>query len=112
VRSLLFLLPSETWICIIVLAGFLIIIGFRKAGFSLIGGVVLLALFSPFIEAFVELLPTWLLIIIMIFFAMSLLRLIFGERAADHVIGRLLYDIILLPFRFIGWFFRSSRGRI
>lgn len=109
INALILLVPQEAWICLIVLAGFLMIFGFRKAALSLVGAVVLMALLSPFIDALVDVLPTWILIIMMILFFMSLLRFILGERVADHLIAHLLYDVILIPFRFIGWVFRGSR---
>lgn len=111
INSILLLLPPETWVCLLVLAGILMIIGFRKAALSIVGSVLLLALLSPFIDALVDALPTWLLVIMMIFFVMSLFRFILGERVADHLIAHLLYDIILMPFRFIGWVFRGPSRR-
>lgn len=112
IQALIFLLPQETWICLLVLAGFLLMFGFRKAAVSLIGTIILLALFSPFIDALVESLPTWMLVLLMLLTALSFLRLVFGGRIADQVIAHLLYDILLLPFRFIGWLFRGSGRRI
>lgn len=112
ISSIFLLLPSETWVLLLMAAGIMMIIGFRKAALGLAGTVLLLALFSPFIEALVDALPTWLLLTIMIFFIMSLLRFILGERMADHLIAHLLYDIILMPLRFIGWLFRGPRRRV
>lgn len=109
--GLLLIAPPETWVCFLGFAGILMIIGFRKVALGLAGSVLLLALFSPFIDALVDLLPPWILVIMMIFFVISLLRFIFGERVADHLIARLLYDVILMPFRFVGWVFRGPGRR-
>lgn len=109
INALLLLVPQEAWLCLIVLGGLLMILGFRKAAMSLIGGVILMALLSPFIEPLLDLLPTWILVLLLIFVFMSVLRLFLGERVADHIIARLLYDIIVLPFRFIRWVFTGSR---
>lgn len=111
INSILLLLPSETWMLLLLAAGFMMIFGFRKAALSLVGSVLLLAFFSPFIDALFDLLPTWILVVLMIFFVMSLLRFILGERVADHLIAHLIYDIILMPFRFIGWVFRGPGRR-
>jgi hypothetical protein len=86
-------------------------LGFRKAAFGLVGSIILLALLSPLIDSLVDALPMWILAIIMLFFVTSFFRFIFGRRVADHVIAHLLYDVILMPFRFIGWVFRGSRRR-
>ena len=112
INSILFLLPPETWVCLLVLAGILMIIGFRKAALGIVASVVLLAIFSPFIDSLIDALPTWILIILMIIFVMSILRFVFGRGVADHLIARLLYDVILMPFRFFGWLFRGPRRRV
>jgi len=111
-QTLIYILPQETWICFLLLAGFLMMFGFRKAAAGLVGTIVLLAIFSPFIDALVASLPTWVLAVIMFFFAMSLIRLIFGRFVADYVVAHLLYDLIVMPFRFIGWLFRGPGRRI
>lgn len=108
-QRLIYLLPQEAWIVLLVLGGFLMMFGFRKAAVGLIGTVVLMAIFSPFIDALMESLPMWILVIIMLFFALSLFRFMIGRRVADHVTAHLLYDVIVMPFRFIGWLFRRRR---
>jgi hypothetical protein len=110
-QALLFLLPREFWVLLLMAAGIMMMIGFRKAALGIVGSVVLLALLSPFIDSLIDALPTWILIILMIFFAMSLLRFVFGRGVADHLISHLLYDVILMPFRFIGWLFRGPTRR-
>jgi hypothetical protein len=112
INALLFLLPQEAWICLLVLAGFFMMFGFRKVAVGLVGTVVLLAIFSPFIDALIESLPMWILVMMMLLFVISLFRFIIGRRVADHVMAHLLYDVIVMPFRFIGWLFRRRDRRI
>jgi hypothetical protein len=110
-QAIALLLPEEMWICLIVLAGFLVMTGFRKAGLALLGSVVLMSLLSPFLDSLLNALPVWMLLVLMFFFALSLFKLLFGRNVADHVIAHILYDMIRMPFRFIGWLFRGSRRR-
>jgi hypothetical protein len=106
---LLFLATPEMWILLLVIAGLLMIIGFRTTGLQLLGGVILLIIFTPFLESLIDILPLWLLIILTFFCLVSLLRLFLGARIADQLIADLLYDLIRFPFRFLGWLLRPVR---
>lgn len=112
IQPLLCLFPPETWVCLLALAGILMVIGFRKAAFGLAVSVLLIAMLSPFIDSLIYELPPWILAVLMFLCGISLLRLILGRRVADHIIGRLLYDLIRMPFRFIGWIFRGPGRRV
>jgi hypothetical protein len=92
-------------------AGFLIVLGFRKTGFSLIGTVILLAILSPFLESFVSALPVEIQGLLFVLFILSLARLLLGRRIFENVLSRLIYDLIKMPFKFVVWFFRIPNRR-
>lgn len=102
------ILPPETWVMLLSLSGVLMIIGFRRAAFSLAMFVIALALFFPLLSA----IPAWMTIIAMICGLMMLARFILGRRTTDFLVALLLHDIILLPFRLIGWLSGKTRRRI
>lgn len=79
------------------------IMGFRQIAVGLVGGVLALAFLGPFIDALMDSLPPWAFALLMLGFVLSLFRLMFGNRVADQVIGCLLYDLLLAPFRFLRW---------
>ena len=56
----------------------------------------------------------WLPIILMLIVFIGLLKVVmhgvFGRGATSEFMGRLMYDVFLLPFRCIGYLFRRHRG--
>ena len=104
-------LPREAWILVLMAGGLLVTIGFRKIGFSLIGTVCLLAIFSPFLESLFSALPPEIQGLLFVFFVLSLVRLFLGRRIMENVLSRLIYDLIKMPFKFVAWFFRVPNRR-
>lgn len=107
------LFPDEGLVILLLAAGIAMIIGFRQAATSLICTVVLFAVLGPFVEQFVASLdPLWQLAILALF-ALAVLRtivvLLIGKNTAGHLAALLLHDLILLPFRALGVFFRGWR---
>jgi len=111
IQTILMLIPQEAYLPAMVIGAILIIFGARKIGIGIIVGIILFALLGPFIDAIIDMLPGWLLALLCLFFILSLIRLIFGNGAADHLIGRLLYDLIRAPFLFVGWLLRGFGPR-
>lgn len=108
---LLAFLPEEAYVLLLVLAGVLMIIGLRQLAIGLILTVLALALFGPIIDAFIGSLPPWAFAILVLLFVVSLFRLVSGRRIADNVISFLLYDLLLAPFRLLGWILRGFAPR-
>ncbi|MGV8080940.1 MAG: hypothetical protein AB2L22_12900 [Syntrophales bacterium] len=106
-RMLLFLAPPETWMLLLMFASLCLVIGLRKIATTILGGILMMALFTPFLEALINILPTWMLILLMVFAVLSIFRLIVGRRVAAHFFALVLHDLFLLPFRFIGWLLRG-----
>jgi hypothetical protein len=102
-QTLLMLIPQEAYLPAMVIGALLIIVGARKIGMGIIVGIIALAFLGPFIDALVDILPPWLFALLCLLLVMSLFRLVFGNRVADHVIARLLYDFIRAPFLFMRW---------
>lgn len=112
---LLAFLPDQAYPVLITGIGLALILGIitRSAAFSILGTIILFALLSPFIDALFDMLPLWLLLLIMLWVGFTLFRFVigglFGREAAGHFMGRVLYDIFILPFRVVGYIFRRGR---
>lgn len=102
-QSILMYMPEEAYVLLIVISGLLIMVGLRSLGIKLLGGVVLLALLGPFLDALAAELPPWLLCGIALLGFLSLLRSILGGRVFDYLLGRILYNLLMCPFWFIRW---------
>jgi hypothetical protein len=107
-NRLLFFIPEEAWIYFLIIAGLMMILGLRKAALKLVVSIILLALFSPFLDALIKAIPAWMLGLLFIGFIFSMIRLLLGKRVADNVISFLIYDLIRAPFRIVGFLF--TRG--
>ena len=74
---------------------------------ALIGGLVVCLLAAPFVEAFISVLPWWLLVPVLFVVIMAVLRsaagLLFGRAVGDHVMGELVADAIRLVFKGVFW---------
>ena len=110
--QLLALLPDSMWILVIVGLGIAVILQIVsiKTAVSVIAMFALMALLSPIIGGLLSCLPFWMILLLLIVFAMSTINLvmngIFGHRTSSHFWAMLLYDLVKLPFRFIGGIFR------
>lgn len=107
VSTLLMFVPQEAYLPLLVLAGLLMIIGLRRIAMGILGTVLALAMFGPFIDALIDSLPPGLFALLMLALVLSLFRLIFGRRVVENVISFLLYDLLLAPFRFLRWLLRG-----
>jgi hypothetical protein len=110
-------LPDEALPLVIVAAGLLMILGFRRAGLGVLGTALLLPVLSPFIEALFGELPPWVSFVVLAFVGLAILRglaaLLIGERAADHMTGSLAADVVrfvvgmlFFPLRAVWWAIR------
>lgn len=108
---LLSLIPQELWILVLIGTAFAVIFGLVPRG--AIGGVIVtilvLSIVGPIIGSFIESLPAWVSVILTILFGLWvinwLITLIFGKRTGGHLVALLIHDVILAPFRFIGFLF-------
>lgn len=101
------LLPDEFLVLVIAgigLALMLRIISGRAAA-GLLGGLVLMLLAAPFIEAMTAALPAWLLVLLTVAFALSLLRglsnLLIGTHATNHMVGALAAQVVVGTLRLV-----------
>ena len=102
-------LPQETWLIVFVLAGFLMVFGFRQLALGIMGTIILLAFFMPFVDSFLDSLPPEMNFVLMILFGFTILRMLFGRRVYENVLSCLIYDAIKMPFKFVAWLFRGTR---
>lgn len=95
------------------LAVILRILNLRKAA-AMIGGFCLLILSAPFVDALIGALPFWIILLMLPILAFALLgslvRLMIGNGATDHLVGSLAADaiktLLFLPFRILGLLLR------
>ena len=98
----------------------------RQRAFSILGGLLLLVMLLPFIDAVLDLLPLGLLLLIVVFSMVWMLRVlsgaILGGRAGDHMVGILAADVVrllvralvallFLPFRLVAGGLRLALSR-
>jgi hypothetical protein len=102
-KALLMFIPTEAYLTLMVVAGIMMMIGMRKIASTIIVSVLAMAMFGPFIEAIIDSLPSWALILVMVAVALSLIRLVMGRRIFEHVASFLIYDLIRAPFRLLFW---------
>jgi hypothetical protein len=120
-QLLWFFLPDEALVLVIAGIGLLLMLRVisGRAALGLLGAVVLLLLASPFIDALMDALPGWLVLLLLAAILLWLFRvacgLFLGQRAADHMVGilaadtaRLFFRLLLLPFRILGWALRRG----
>ncbi|MGC8794146.1 MAG: hypothetical protein ACP5U2_12225 [Bryobacteraceae bacterium] len=124
-KTLWWLLPDEAMVLVIAAIGLALMLRLirGRTAMGLLGTVVLLLLLGPFIDALLDLLPGWLLLLMLLLVAMALFRgileLFLGERAAAEAVGSLAADVIrfgfrlccrllVLPFRVVGWMLRRA----
>ncbi len=111
ITTLVRFLPKETWPAVMVIGGFLVIFGMRRLGFGIVGTIILVALATPFIGAFIGILPPGLFVILCVFVAISVFGAIFGKRVSENVLSSLLFELIKAPFRLVAWLFRGPARR-
>jgi len=114
--SLLFaFMPDHMFFLVIMAVGIGLMIGLvsKSTAFGIIASIVLYLLLSPCIGAILDLLPLWLLLLLMVFFALSIWRTLmgalFGRRATGHFMGHLMWFVFTLPFRMLGYVFGGRR---
>ena len=111
------LLPDEALPLVIMVAGLMMILGFRRAGLGVLGTALLLPVLAPFVEALFGELPPWVSLVVLAFVGLSILKglaaLLIGPRAADHMAGSLAADIVRIvvgmlffPLRVAWWALR------
>jgi hypothetical protein len=110
-------LPDEALPLVIVATGLLMILGFRRAGLSVLGTALLLPVIAPFVEALFGELPPWVSLVVLAFIGLAILRgmaaLVIGQRAADTMAGSLAADVVRIvvemlffPLRAVWWAIR------
>ena len=115
--ALIAFLPDEALILIPIGIGFLVV--FRVLSFaqaiSLLAGLCVILALIPFLESLLQMLPIWALLLLMVLVVYSIARSVsnsaLGKGVTDHFFGSLVYDLFLLPFRIIGWVFRTLLRR-
>jgi hypothetical protein len=100
-------LPQETYVLLIMLAGFAIMLGFKRVAATL-GIVVACGIFLPvIIEPLLDMMPLWLLILVGIFTGIAMLRFIseltIGKTGTDHAVGILAADGVKAGLKALFW---------
>ncbi|MEM2001026.1 MAG: hypothetical protein QXT77_00070 [Candidatus Methanomethylicaceae archaeon] len=116
-----FFLPDEALPLVIVGVGLLWILGVISAqgALRILSRMFLLVLIGPFVEMLVGELPSWVLVLVLVWVVLAALRglatLLLGRGAADEMVGTLaahfVMAVVLLPFRLLRWLFGMGRHR-
>ncbi len=120
-QLLWFFLPDEALVLVIAAVGLLLMVRVisGRTALGILGAIILLALVSPFIDALMDALPGWSVLLLFAAILLWLFRaacgLFLGRRAADHTVGvlaadavRFCFRLLLLPFRILGWAVRRG----
>jgi hypothetical protein len=124
-RTLWLWLPDEAMLLVIAGVGLALMLGFirGRAAMGLLGTVLLVLLAGPFIDALLDTLPGWMLLLLLLWVGVALFRwvlsLLLGARAANEAVGslaadiiraglRLLFLLLCLPFRILWWVCRRA----
>jgi ABC-type multidrug transport system fused ATPase/permease subunit len=113
-RNLILFMPPELVIFMIIGAGLAMIVGARSLAATLLGTAMAIIFLPVLLAPLFEALPRWLLVVLLVFFALGMLRALFemaiGKHSTDHMVGILAADVVratlLAPFRLIGWLAR------
>ena len=100
--TLLMFIPEEAYILMLLLGAVMVMFGFRKSGLGLFGMVLALACLGPVFDVFISLLPDWALLLMLVFLAIGLLKLILGKEMFGFLAGSILFALIKAPFQIVG----------
>jgi len=109
------LMPNGFIPVLIVFTGLALILGLVtwRTAFGFIGLLLLLVVFTPFVESLFNSLPLGVVLLVMVGLGISLftgvLRAVFGRGATDHFVGQVMYAVFAMPFRFIGYLIGRRR---
>jgi hypothetical protein len=107
---LLSFLPDEAIPLLFVGTGIAMTIGLvsRGAAFGFLGMLILWLLLSPFIPAVMDLLPRWVLGLLLLVVGISVMRavsaLFIGQHASNVMTGNLAADVVRFLFRVVFFF--------
>jgi len=102
-------IPKEALIFLIMGAGFALMFGQKNIAKWLMLLALTLAILPPFLEPIFSIMPNWIFILILVLLAFSMFRslvvLLTGKEATDHMVGSLTADVVrflfLAPFKMI-----------
>jgi hypothetical protein len=125
-RTLVAFLPDSMMVLVIMVIGLCLMLGLLtpSRAKNWVACVILLLLAAPFIDSALDMLPTWLLFVLLLLGLCIVLRfvaaLILGQEGASHMMGVLAADVVrgvfklglvlaLLPFRMLRSAWRATR---
>ena len=91
------------------------IVGARSLAATLLGTAMAIIFLPVLLAPLFDALPGWLLVVLLVFFALGMLRALFemtiGKHSTDHMVGTLAADVVrtalLAPLRAIAWAIRT-----
>jgi prepilin signal peptidase PulO-like enzyme (type II secretory pathway) len=103
-KNLWILIPDEAYILLLVGIGVATIVGiFSPAqAVGLVLMVCLIALATPFLDPFIDMLPDWAVGLLCLCFVIALIGTLFGRRVQENVISMIIFSLIAFPFKVIG----------
>ncbi len=95
-------LSLQARLLLFTLAGFLIILGFRKTGFNLIYKAIGTMLLLPMLYSLMQQLPLWISVSAITLLSIVMLKKIVGNEAWGAFIGGIMYDLFWkIPLKLI-----------
>ena len=96
-------LHNQIRLIMLVFAGMAIVFGFRQFGIKLFKSILLMAILSPFLMAFVKQIPLWVVIPGLLFIIGFVFKAAVGSEVWGHFFGAILYDVLWkMPLHIIG----------
>ena len=108
-------IPQEIWILVFLGGALGVILGLVRPGtmVGLIACMAFLPVLFPIIGSLIDALPWWASSLLTIWFFLSIfswvMSMLFEERTWDHVSALLIHDLLLGPFRLMGYLIRGGR---
>jgi hypothetical protein len=106
-QAILMLMPVEAFPALLVVGALLYMVGLRGIAGTLIGFVLFMALMGPFIDSFLDSLPAWVSLLLMVGVGVSIIGGLLGKGVRDNLVAEAIIKLIALPFKIIGWLIRG-----
>jgi len=95
-------------ILILMVAGLLIIVGFRRQGLKLLYSAIIMAIIVPVAFSMINQLPFWSVALALLLASLITLKRMAGKEAWGQFIGSVMYDLLWkLPLRLLRGFGRQ-----
>ncbi|NDY73836.1 hypothetical protein DO021_18895 [Desulfobacter hydrogenophilus] len=112
-QTLWMFIPEEAYILVIVGAGFALMLGLISGAkaWSIVVTVCLILVLAPFIGTIIEMLPFWAFLLLCVWMVITTCKILMGGRIFERVASKIIFELVVLPFRIVGRIFGFGRKR-